>query len=34
MAGGEVGFSVKPMGFDKKEVNDYIANLNQRMKEI
>ena len=34
MAGGEGGFSVKPMGFDKKEVNDYIANLNQRMKEI
>lgn len=34
MAGGEGGFSTKAMGFDKKEVNDYIANLNQRMKEI
>ena len=31
---GDGGFSTKPMGFDKKEVNDYIANLNQRMKEI
>lgn len=34
MAGGEGGFSTKAMGFDKKEVNDYIANLNQRIKEI
>lgn len=34
MAGGEGGFSTKAMGFDKKEVNEYIANLNQRMKEI
>lgn len=34
MAGGEGGFSTKAMGFDKKEVNDYIAKLNQRMKEI
>ncbi len=34
MAGGEGGFSTKPMGFDKTEVNDYIAKLNQRMKEI
>ena len=34
MSGGEGGFSTKAMGFDKKEVNDYIANLNQRMKEI
>ena len=34
MAGGEGGFSTKAMGFDKKEVNEYIANLNQRMKDI
>lgn len=34
MAGGEGGFSTKAMGFDKKEVNEYIANLNQRMKEF
>lgn len=31
---GDGGFSTKAMGFDKKEVNDYIANLNQRMKTI
>lgn len=34
MAGGEGGFSQQPMGFNKKEVNDYIAKINQRMKEI
>ena len=37
MAGGDggfSGFSMKPMGFDKTEVNDYIAKLNQRMKDI
>ncbi|MDE6732537.1 MAG: hypothetical protein K2J77_06645, partial [Oscillospiraceae bacterium] len=34
MAGGDGGFSQQPMGFNKKEVNDYIAKINQRMKEI
>lgn len=34
MAGGEGGFSVKPMGFDKNEVNDYIAKINRNMKEL
>lgn len=34
MAGGEGGFSQAAMGFNKKEVNDYIAKINQRMKEV
>lgn len=28
------GFSTKPMGFDKNEVNEYIASLRKRMNEI
>lgn len=34
MAGGEGGFSTKPMGFDRNEVNDYIAKINREMKEL
>lgn len=34
MAGGEGGFGIKPMGFDKNEVNDYIAKINREMKEL
>ncbi len=34
MAGGEGGFSTKAMGFDKKEVNDYIAKINLDIKEL
>lgn len=28
------GFSTKPMGFDKNEVNEYIASLRKKMNEI
>ena len=28
------GFSTKPMGFDKNEVNEYISSLRKRMNEI
>lgn len=28
------GFSTKPMGFDKNEVNEYIANLRKKMQEM
>lgn len=31
---GENGFSTKAMGFDKKEVTDYISNLRKTMKEL
>lgn len=31
---GEGGFSTKPMGFDKNEVNEYISNLRKTMKEM
>lgn len=34
MAVGDGGFSTKPMGFDKNEVNEYISNLRKRMNEI
>lgn len=34
MAVGDGGFSTKPMGFDKNEVNEYISNLRKRMQEI
>lgn len=34
MAGGDGGFSQQAMGFNKKEVNEYIAKINQRMKDI
>lgn len=34
MAGGDGGFSIKPMGFDKNEVNEYIAKINRNMKEL
>ncbi len=31
---GEGGFSTRPMGFDKGEVNEYIGNLRKKMNEI
>lgn len=34
MAVGEGGFSVKPMGFDRNEVNEYISNLRKRMQDM
>lgn len=34
MAVGEGGFSIKPMGFDKNEVNEYISNIRKRMNEM
>lgn len=34
MAVGEIGFSVRPMGYDRNEVNEYISNLHRRMKDI
>lgn len=34
MAVGDGGFSTKPMGFDKNEVNEYISNLRKRMNEL
>ncbi len=34
MAVGDGGFSTKPMGFDKNEVNEYISNLRKKMNEI
>lgn len=34
MAVGEGGFSIKPMGFDKNEVNEYISNIRKRINEM
>lgn len=34
MAVGEGGFSIKPMGFDKSEVNEYISNIRKRINEM
>lgn len=34
MAVGDGGFSTRPMGFDKNEVNEYISNLRKKMQEI
>ena len=34
MAVGDGGFSTKPMGFDKNEVNEYISSLRKKMNEM
>ncbi len=34
MAVGDGGFSTRPMGFDKNEVNEYISSLRKKMQEI